>query len=390
MKRSSPLFVLFFTIFIDLLGFGIIIPVLGPYAKEVLHADGWVYGLIFGVYSFMNFVFAPILGTLSDRKGRRPVLLITIVIAMVGHLMFSLSSSLIVLFLARMIAGIGSANISVANAYISDVTPPEGRAKAMGLIGAAFGLGFVFGPPVGGYIYEHLSFEYIGYLTAALCLINFVLAWVYLPESIAEKNTEKKFNFTNIVMGMAEAAQNPRINIYFFLFSMVIIAFSMMQSTVTLLFKDRYALDVAQGSYMFAYVGLLMAIVQAGLIGFFSKRLGEYKMLLIGSIVMGLGLTLIPFGPFWLQFIYFALIAVSNGMLGPAINSLISKNADPHKLGQIMGANQSFGSLSRGIGPVVAGTLYDVNFTFPYITAGVFMTLALLITLKMVKNPDRK
>lgn len=386
MKRSSPLFVLFFTIFIDLLGFGIIIPILGPYAKDVLHADGWVYGLIFGVYSFMNFLFAPVLGTLSDRVGRRPVLLITIVIAMVGHLLFSFSSSLLLLFIARMIAGIGSANISVANAYISDVTPPEGRAKAMGLIGAAFGLGFVFGPPVGGYIYEHLSFEYIGYLTALLCLINFVLAWVYLPESIKERNTQNKFNFTNILRGLIEAGTNPKVNKFFLLFFIVIIAFSMMQSTVTLLFKARYSLTAAEGSYMFAYVGFLMAIVQGFLIGFFSKRLGEAKMLIIGSIGMGLGLALIPFGPFWLQFVYFALIAVTNGMIGPAINSLISKNADPTKLGQIMGANQSFGSLSRGIGPVIAGTLYDIDYTLPYLAAGLIMTVCFFTALVVVKR----
>ena len=386
MKRSSPLFVLFFTIFIDLLGFGIIIHILGPYAKDVLHAEGWVYGLIFGVYSFMNFVFAPVLGTLSDRVGRRPVLLITIVIAMVGHLLFSFSSSLLLLFIARMIAGIGSANISVANAYISDVTPPEGRAKAMGLIGAAFGLGFVFGPPVGGYIYEHLSFEYIGYLTALLCLINFVLAWVYLPESIKERNTQNKFNFTNILRGLIEAGTNPKVNKFFLLFFIVIIAFSMMQSTVTLLFKARYSLTAAEGSYMFAYVGFLMAIVQGFLIGFFSKRLGEAKMLIIGSIGMGLGLALIPFGPFWLQFVYFALIAVTNGMIGPAINSLISKNADPTKLGQIMGANQSFGSLSRGIGPVIAGTLYDIDYTFPYLVAGLIMTVCFFVALVVVKR----
>jgi MFS family permease len=161
----------------------------------------------------------------------------------------------------------------------------------------------------------------------------------------------------------------------------------MMQSTVTLLFADRYGLNAAEGSYMFAYVGFLMAIVQAGFIGFFSRRLGESKMLLIGSIVMGIGLTLIPFGPFWLQFIYFALIAVSNGMIGPAINSLISKNADPTKLGQIMGANQSFGSLSRGIGPVIAGMLYDVNYTLPYVAAGLIMTVSFFVALLVVKRP---
>jgi len=386
MKRSSPLFVLFFTILIDLLGFGVIVPILGPYSKDVLHAEGWVYGLIFGVYSLMNFIFAPVLGTLSDRIGRRPVLLVTIVIAMFGHLLFSLSSSLILLFLARMIAGIGSANISVANAYISDVTPPEGRAKAMGLIGAAFGLGFVFGPPIGGFIYQHFSFEYIGYLTALLCFLNFILAWFFLPESLKEKNTSTKFNFENILTGMVEAAKDRRVNIYFLVFFIVVIAFSFMQSTVTLLFKDRYGLNEAQGSYMFAYVGLLMAIVQGGLIGFFSKRLGENKMLIIGSIMMGIGLALIPFGPFYLQFFYFALIAIANGMLGPALNSLISKNADPQKLGQTMGANQSFASLARGIGPVIAGVLYYVNYTFPYILSGLVMLLCFFVILRVIKK----
>lgn len=386
MKRSSPLFVLFFTIFIDLLGFGVIVPILGPYAKDVLHAEGWIYGLVFGIYSIMNFVFAPVLGTLSDRIGRRPVLLITIIIAMCGHLIFSAAATIFLIFVARMVAGIGSANISVANAYIADVTPIEKRAKAMGIIGAAFGLGFVFGPPIGGYIYQHFSFEYIGYLTAGLCLINFVLAWIFLPESIKEKNTEKKFNLENIVVGMLESAFDKRVNIFFLLFSTVIIAFSFMQSTVTLLFKDRYGLNEAEGSYMFAYVGLLMAIVQSTLIGIFSKRLGEYKMLTVGTLLMGIGLAFIPFGPFWLQFGYFAIIALANGMVGPAVNSLISKNADPTKLGQIMGANQSFGSLARGIGPIVAGAIYDIDATLPYITAGVVMFGAFMLTLKLARR----
>jgi MFS transporter, DHA1 family, tetracycline resistance protein len=313
-------------------------------------------------------------------------LLITIIIAMCGHLIFSAASTIFLIFVARMVAGIGSANISVANAYIADVTPIEKRAKSMGIIGAAFGLGFVFGPPIGGYIYQHFSFEYIGYLTAALCLINFVLAWLYLPESIKEKNTQKKFNFANIVDGMVEAAKDKRVNIFFLLFSTVIIAFSFMQSTVTLLFKDRYGLNEAEGAYMFAYVGLLMAIVQSTLIGVFSKRLGEYKMLTVGTLLMGIGLAFIPFGPFWLQFGYFAIIALANGMVGPAVNSLISKNADPTKLGQIMGANQSFGSLARGIGPIVAGAIYDINSILPYITAGVVMFGAFMLTLKLARR----
>lgn len=388
MKRSSPIFTLIFTIFIDLLGFGLIVPIIGPYTKNVLGASGLEFGLIGGIYSFMNFIFAPFLGALSDRVGRRPVLLATIIIAMVGHIMFSFADSLILLFVARLIAGIGSGNISVAQAYISDVTPPEGRAKAMGLIGAAFGIGFVIGPPVGGYVYKHFAFEYIGYLSATLCLINLVLAYINLPESLKEKNTETKFSFRDTVDGLWKAANNKKVNKYFLLFFILVVAFSMMQQTLTLLFGDRYGLDEAQGSYMLAYVGVLMAIVQAGLIGFFSKRLGEWKMLVIGNILMGIGLAFIPFGPFWLQFIYFAFIAVANGMLGPAINSLISKNTDALNQGRIMGANQSFASLARGIGPLASGLLYSIHYTLPYITAGCIMIVCLLVTLLVVKNPD--
>lgn len=386
MKRSSPIYTLLFTIFIDLLGFSVIVPIIGPYTKDVLGATGLQFGIIGGVYSLMNFICAPLLGTLSDRIGRRPVLLVTIVIAMCGHLLFSLSTSLWVLFIARMVAGIGSGNISVAQAYIADVTPVEGRAKAMGLIGAAFGIGFVFGPPIGGFIYKHYSFHYIGYLSAALCLINFVMAWFTLPESLKEKNTETRFSLKNTWIGLLEAGRDKSVNKYFLLFFILIMAFSMMQQTITLLFKDRHGLDEAQGSYMLAYMGIVMAIVQGGLIGFFSKRFGENKMLIIGNILMCIGLVAIPFGPFFLTFIYFAVIAVANGMLGPAINALISKNANPQHLGRIMGANQSFGSLARAIGPLTAGVLYGLNYTLPYLTAGVIMLGCLFVTLRVIKK----
>jgi MFS family permease len=328
------------------------------------------------------------LGALSDRIGRRPVLLITIAIGFFAHLSFSQATSLLALFLTRMLAGIGSANITVAQAYISDVTPPQDRAKAMGLIGAAFGIGFVFGPPIGGYIYTHFAFQYIGYLSAALCLINFLLAYFTLPESLTERDNAEKFSLRNILIGLGESARNKAINKYFLLAFILIAAFSLMQSTITLLFKDGYGLTEEQGSYMMAYVGVLMAIVQIFLIGFFSKRLGEWRMIVYGNALMAVGLGLIPFGPFWLQFIYFALVAVANGMVGPALSAMISKNTAPQHQGRVFGAYQSFGSLARGIGPLVGGILYGINFTFPYITAGLIMVLCVGVSLLLIKRPD--
>ena len=195
--KKSPIFVLFITIFLDLLGFGIIIPILPIFIKE-LGAQDFQVGLIAAIYPVMNFMFSPFWGTLSDRYGRRPIILTSVLVTAVAYIVFANAHAIIIIFISRMLSGIGSANISVAQAYIADVTSPSERAKSMGLIGAAFGLGFIFGPSIGGYlksISAEGSVDLVGYVTASLCMVNFILAYFLLPESLKEKKKNVRFNF---------------------------------------------------------------------------------------------------------------------------------------------------------------------------------------------------
>ena len=332
--RKSPIFVLFVTIFLDLLGFGIIIPILPIFIKE-LGAQDYQVGLIAAIYPVMNFMFSPFWGTLSDRFGRRPIILWSVVITAIAYLVFANANALIVIFISRMLSGIGSANISVAQAYIADVTSPSERAKSMGLIGAAFGLGFIFGPSLGGYlksISSEGSVDLVGYVTAGLCVINFILAYFLLPESIKEKKKELRFNF----------------------------------------------------------IGVVTAIVQGVLVGRLVKQFGENKLLVIGSVLMLIGMIGLPFVAVEyfipLELIALALVALANGCLTPNISSLLSKFASPSEVGQTLGVNQSFGSLARAAGMSFSGILYSFNFHVPFLAGAGFMIICGMLAFNLKKK----
>ena len=224
--------ILLLTIFIDLLGFGIVIPILPNYAKELGGSAMWT-GIVVGIYALCSFIATPIWGNLSDRYGRRPLLLYTIVFSTVAYFMFSFATTIWLLLLCRAIAGLGSGNISVAQAYISDVSSPEKRTKMMGMIGAAFGMGFILGPPIGGFIAGELGFAWLGYITAMLCAINFILAYLFLEESLVEKKT-KKLQIIPIDLYKQSFSIKQRAFIFIYNFFFVS-AFSMFQITATLL-----------------------------------------------------------------------------------------------------------------------------------------------------------
>ena len=380
MKNRSPIFVLFVTILIDLLGFGLIIPIFPIFAKE-LHASSFQIGIIAGMYSLMNFLFAPFWGTLSDRIGRRPVMLVSILITMLAYVFFAFTHNLTFLFFSRIFAGIGSANISAAQAYIADITEPQDRAKNMGLLGAAFGLGFIFGPPVGGYLKSLSgpgSVDFVGYFAATLCAINWVLAYKFLPESIKQMQKDKPFRFKPFT-DLAAELKKPVIRELFTINFLFVVAFSMMQITAGLLWIEKYALTEKSIGLVFMYMGLTGAVVQGGLVGKLTKKFGEKKLLLIGTVSMGIGVFTLPFVPpqyFWLQLISLAFLALSNGCITPSISSLISQTSSPKEQGQAMGLNQSFASLARVIGPVLGGFLYNMQYTLPYIGGAVLMVAA--------------
>ena len=382
--KDKRILTLFLTIFIDLLGFGIIIPILPVVTKKMalqsgLHLDADVaVGLTMGVFSLMQFVFSPIWGSLSDKIGRRPIILGSILATAVGYIMLGVSSTFIVLFLARLVAGIGSANISAAQAYIADITPPQDRAKRMGLIGAAFGLGFVFGPPIGGALFSAGGLLWVGFATAALCMLNFVMAWFTLPESLSEKNTERR-TFISSFTGLRHVWKEEILGELFIINVIYIAAFSMMQVNASVLWSEHYHLTEKQVGYMFGFIGVCSAIVQGGLIGTIQRVVGLQRMLLLGCPIVAVGLSIIPLpSQSWfvpVQICAVICLAIGNGMLMPAINSLVSANTPAHDQGKTLGLLQSTGSLARSVGPVVSGFLYSMYFVLPYLTAGFLMLM---------------
>lgn len=375
-----PIIVIFVTIFIDMLGFGIIIPILPVFSKE-LGAENYQVGLIAMSYPIMNFLFAPFWGSLSDRYGRRPIILGSVLITTVAYAIFSQATNLWILLLSRTLSGIGSANLSVAQAYVADVTNPQERAKSMGLIGAAFGLGFIIGPTAGGYLKSLSSLghvDWVGYGAAAICLVNLAMAYLLLPESLKTRNHDLKFNF-KVISGITKELRKPVIRELLLINFIFITAFMIMQIAATLFWRENIGLTDIEMGYMFAFIGVLTVIVQGGLVGRIVKRFGEIRLLALGSYLSIAGFAMIPwvtadsFIPF--ELIAFAILALANGCITPSVTSLLSKSATPTEVGQVLGVNQSFGSLARAAGMALSGFMYGIEYHLPFITGAVVMIL---------------
>jgi MFS family permease len=273
------LFILWLTIFIDLLGFSIFIPVVPYFAKE-LNASDSVITWSAAVFSVMVFIFSPIWGSVSDRYGRRPVIMSAIAISAVSYVIFAHANAIWLLFASRILTGIGSGNIAAAQAYVSDVTPPQDRAKRIGLIvGASFGMAFAFGPAIGGIIFHRFGIEAVGYFATALCLLNLVGVIAFLPESLKEKASTRVINFKP-VRSTLDSLKDARFRDIFLIGFVYVTAFSMMNVTISLFWKDHFALTVEQTGLMFSMVGVLSVITQGGLVGVFNRFLGERKMMI--------------------------------------------------------------------------------------------------------------
>ncbi len=394
MIKRGPLSVLFLTIFIDLLLFGMIIPVLPVFATQ-LNASPFVVGMIMGVFALMNFLFGPFWGSLSDRYGRRPIILTSIVITIIANITLAFSNTLLLLFIARILSGIGSANISAAQAYIADISAPEERAKKMGFLGVAFGLGFIFGPPIGGLL-KSLSPDgsmiWLGSVCALMGLINFVLAYNILPESLKVFNTDQPIRIKPLA-GIVNELRKPFVNQLFYINFIYITAFSMMQITAVILWEQVYGLDEKQIGYVFAFIGFTSALVQGLLVGPLTKMFGERKLLLIGSILMAFGLLSIPFPSVesfipW-ELLSLLLIALANGCVTPSITSLISQYTSPKEQGKVLGMNLSFSSIARVVGPVSGGYLYGMSIYYPYVAGFIVMMMASVLALVIWKRNEQ-
>ncbi|HZZ85285.1 MAG TPA: MFS transporter [Anaeromyxobacteraceae bacterium] len=386
MKKPSPLPILFIIVFIDLLGFGMVMPLMARYARE-LGAPVEYIGLLFTGYSAMQFIFAPLWGRLSDRVGRRPVLLASIVLSAVAFFLSGLSRTFLALLLTRLFAGAATANIAIAQAYVADVTAPEDRARGMGIIGAAFGLGFVLGPPIGGLLAGlHLGAPFFG--AAALSLLNGVAAFFILPEP-HQRAPGAHPRATGRLEELREAFGRPgfpRLLVFYFL---IVFAFSAMESTFTLLAADRYGLSDRQVGYVFGFIGVVMVIVQGGLVGRLSRRYGEVAMLGTGAALMVVGLGSLPYAGGVPGLLAACVpLAVGQGFAQPAVTSLISRLAAAESQGGSLGLGQSVAAIGRIVGPESGTYTFKQSMAWPYL-GGAAVMLAATIIGWTIKAPSR-
>jgi len=361
--RRSPLPLIFGTIFLDMVGFGIVIPVLPLYAER-FGASPTVVGLLLGIYSAMQCVFAPILGRLSDRVGRRPVLLVSVIGTSAGFLLMGAANSLVLLFAARIIDGITGGNISTAQAYIADVTPPEQRSRGMGLIGAAFGLGFIFGPAIGGLL-SHVSLAAPFFFAAFLAATNAIAIYYFLPESLPVERRSKPHERAPLSALVRQVRQQPLRNIlltYFF----TTVAFSLLTATYALFTERRFGYTAAQIGYIFAGQGLLGAIIQGGLLGWLVKTFGDKKLVIGGTTTLALSLFLLPRGTTTTFLLLITSgVAIGHSLALAPLNGLASKSVSETLQGRVLGMMQSAASIARIIGPVLGGWLLSYDLLYP-------------------------
>lgn len=365
--KKSPLIVIFTTVFIDLVGFGIVIPVLPFYAEgTVFNATPRMVAFLFASYSVMQLIFSPILGRLSDKYGRRPILFVSIIGTGIGFLFLGFANTLWMLFVGRVLDGITGGNISTAQAYIADVTTKENRAKGMGLIGAAFGLGFILGPAIGGTLSQwgiHVPF----FFAAGLCFANATLLYFTLPETVTKDHPARQSaaggrSFRQLV----ESLKEPKLGFVLTIYFLFIVAFSIMTTSFSLYTMFRFGYDAHHNGYLFAYVGLIAVVIQGGLIGRLVKRFGEWPLVIFGALCFAISLFAVPMvgpaaGGLAALLIGGGVFSLGNSLATPTLTSLASKSVDAAQQGTVLGVTQSVASLARAVGPSLAAILINSN-----------------------------
>lgn len=388
---QSPLAVIFLTVLIDLVGFGIVLPLLPFYAEE-LGASPTGVGLLVAVYSLMQFFFAPFWGKLADRHGRRPIILLGLFGSGLSYLLFAFAGNLAWLFISRILAGVMGANVAVAQAYIADRTDPRDRARAMGLIGTAFGLGFILGPAIGG-LTSVWGYGAPGLVAAGLCFTNVALAWRFLPESLVpglrtRAPAVSRSGPAERLRALAETWRHGELRPVLSLFFLGTMVFAVYTTTFPLLLERRLELDARHAGYFLAYAGLLMAVVQGRLIGPLARRFGERRLLVGGTALLAVGYAVTP----WVWStgsvaLVIVPIALGTGMNAPSLASLTSQFAEATEQGQVLGVGQSLGSLGRVVGPIWGGWAFGAWAEgAPYWLSAACMLLAVALAWRLVRR----
>jgi DHA1 family tetracycline resistance protein-like MFS transporter len=386
----SPLFLMALTIFIDFTGFGLVIPLL-PFWAEHLGANPFEVGLILTVYALAQFLFTPILGALSDRYGRKKIIFTSLCIEVISFALTALAGSLPMLLIARAVGGIGASNIGSAQAVVSDVTPPEKRAAGMGMIGAAIGMGFVVGPAIGGVLAPHGEATPF-WVALCMALVNALLVLSLLPETRKQRSGQAAsregagilFSGWGKVMRHKAIVSLVLVNLFYTL------AFTGMEAVFPLLTQKNFGWTAMQNGYVFTYVGIIIVLMQGGLVRQLVKRFGERNLMLFGLVLLGLGLLLLIWSSsLALMLIAVGILSIGDGAVTPTSSAVLSLISPENEQGEILGFSQGIGGLGRTIGPVIAGALFSLGAGIPFLAGGLFAILAILVTLPVMTSIQR-
>ena len=377
-------FILLLVVFIDLIGFGLVIPIL-PLMIQKIGGGTLLVGGIIALFSFFQFLFSPILGRLSDKFGRRPILVLSSFLNSMSYFLIFFSQQIWIILIARILAGIGSANISVAQAYIADTSSSHERTRKLGMIGAVFGLGFIVGPLIGGIISSQISIAVAFLVPAVLSLINTVLIYFILPES--NKNLQKhiKIEFINIAV-TKEVLRPKNIAFLLLLFFFVNFALSLIIGVFSLLGQSKFSWNESQNGYFFGLIGLSSFLTQGVLIRIMLRWISEIKMIRLGLVVFAISIVLMGLSPFvWMTIILGLLVPFSVSLLMINTQSLISLESKPEEQGIVMGVAQSFAALGRVFGPLAGGALAIYSLSLPFVVSGIVTVFILLVGHKYLK-----
>lgn len=382
-KGRSPLLLMALTVFIDIAGFGLILPLL-PFWAEKLGANPAQVGLILTVYALAQFLFTPVLGALSDRFGRKPIIIVSLLIEALAFALTALAGSLWLLLLARFIGGMGASNIGTAQAVVADTTTPESRARGMGLIGASIGMGFVIGPAIGG-VLAGASAGLPFWVAMVVALVNAVLALALLPETRKERAADgTAVKRESLLMGWTRTLRNPAVTRLVLINFIFTLAFTAMEAIYPLFSQKIFGWQAVENGYIFTYVGVIIVLMQGGLVAQIVKRIGERATMILGLALLAMGLFLLPFSTtLGVMLVALALLSAGDGAVSPTSSALLSFAAPEDAQGATLGVAQGVAGLGRVIAPLAAGALFgsSLGIGSPYVLGGVLSVLALLLAL---------
>jgi DHA1 family tetracycline resistance protein-like MFS transporter len=397
-KNTRFLFILF-TAFLSILGIGIIIPVIPYIVEQYVDASqknmiALYVGLLISLYSFCQFFAAPVLGALSDKYGRRPILLLCLLGSAAGYILFGIGGSLGILFLARVIDGITGGDVGTVFAYIADITKPQDRGKYFGIVGATVGLGFMLGPSVGGLV-SHISLSAPLYLAAFLTLLNAAFGYFVLPESLSkgQRNSDFSLHHLNPFTQLSYVLKNNILKLLLFTGVFYFFPFAQLQGIGSVYLKDALNWSPANIGFFFLFVGIGDMITQGFLVGKLAPKFGQIKLVLAGFFLTGVAFLLYSFLPIFplisIVVVYLIIYTLGSGLFEPSMNGLVSQIADPREQGRVQGASQSMQSITRIVAPLFAAFLYQFGHGLPYLVGAMLSAIGIYI-LWINKNTIQK